>query len=72
MGVLVTCLKRVIDLSMASEPNHQFYELEITLSSCCIEVAKYLTSAVWEEWCRMKYQLTNALYFYTQKYKESY
>lgn len=55
MGVLVTCLKRVIDLSMASEPKHQFYELEITISLCCIEVAKYLTSVVWEEWCCMKY-----------------
>ena len=32
---------RIIDLSMASEHNHQFGELEITLSLCYIEVAKH-------------------------------
>lgn len=40
---------------MASEPNHQFCELDIMLSLCYIEVAKHLTNVIWEEYCCMEY-----------------
>lgn len=49
MQVLVIYLKRIIDLSMASEPIHQFGEPEIMLSLCYIEVAQHLASVLWEE-----------------------
>lgn len=42
MLVRVTYLKRLIDLSMAFEPSHQFCELEILLNVCYIEVANTL------------------------------
>jgi len=42
MLVLVMYLKRLIDLSMAFEPNHQFGELEIMLNERCIAIATIL------------------------------
>lgn len=42
MLVLVTHLKRLIDLSMAFEPTHQFAELEIALNECFIAIANIL------------------------------
>lgn len=42
MRDLVTYLKRLLDLSMAFEPSHQFGELEIMLNVCCTEVANIL------------------------------
>lgn len=44
----VTYLKRIIDLSMASEPNCQVCEFEIMLSLCYIGVAEGLTGVTWE------------------------
>lgn len=44
----VTYLKRIIDLSMASEPNCQVCEFGIMLDLCYIGIAERLTSVARE------------------------